>query len=102
MPVTAPAIIAQEEDRMGQSQPHRLLERQDSLDSFGHKLIAATRRVWARYWMRRAARATAGILHTLDDRALKDIGLDRSEIESVACECRTRSSRAPERRACLC
>jgi uncharacterized protein YjiS (DUF1127 family) len=65
-------------------------------------MIAATRRAWARYWTRRAARATAGILHTLDDRALKDIGLDRSEIESVACEFQTRGTRAPERRVCLC
>jgi uncharacterized protein YjiS (DUF1127 family) len=81
---------------MGQSQPHGL---HDSQVSVSHKMIAATRRVWARYWTQRAARATAGVLHTLDDRALKDIGLDRSEIESVAsCDCQ----RVPERRVCLC
>jgi uncharacterized protein YjiS (DUF1127 family) len=84
---------------MGQSQAHGL---HDSAGSLGHKMIAATRRAWATYWMHRAARATAGILHTLDDRALKDIGLDRSEIESVACECQTRGSRVPDRRVCLC
>ena len=85
---------------MGQSQPHGL---HDSAGSLGHKVIAATRRVWATYWTHRAARATAGILHTLNDRALKDIGLDRSEIESVAfCKCQTRGSRVPERRVCRC
>jgi uncharacterized protein YjiS (DUF1127 family) len=51
--------------------------------SIGHKVASLTRHVWTRYWTRRAARATAAMLHTLDDRALKDIGLDRSEIESV-------------------
>jgi uncharacterized protein YjiS (DUF1127 family) len=42
-----------------------------------------TRRSWTRYWARRAERATVAILRGLDDRALKDIGFDRSEIESV-------------------
>ena len=65
---------------MGQSQSHGL---HDGAGSLGNKMIAATRRAWTTYWTHRAARATAGILHTLDDRALKDIGLDRSEIESV-------------------
>jgi uncharacterized protein YjiS (DUF1127 family) len=51
--------------------------------SIGHKVLGVTRRAWASYWTHRAARATVGILHGLDDRALKDIGLDRSEIESV-------------------
>lgn len=56
----------------------------DDRGSIGHGMRAAARRAWTRYWTQRAARATAGILHRLDDRALKDIGLDRSEIESVA------------------
>jgi uncharacterized protein YjiS (DUF1127 family) len=49
--------------------------------------------VWTRYWTRRAEHATIGILHALDDRTLKDIGLDRSEIESAVC-----STRRDERR----
>jgi uncharacterized protein YjiS (DUF1127 family) len=42
-----------------------------------------TQRVWTRYWTRRAERATVAVLQTLDDRTLEDIGLDRSEIESL-------------------
>jgi uncharacterized protein YjiS (DUF1127 family) len=61
------------------------------------------RRAWTRYWTHRAARATAGILHRLDDRTLKDIGLDRSEIESVAYgDCQGHGARLPERRVCPC
>src|SRR5262245_30175221 len=51
--------------------------------SIGRKAANLARHVWARYWTRRAAHATVAVLHSLDDRALKDIGLDRSEIESV-------------------
>lgn len=40
---------------------------------------------WDAHWRRRAARATIYMLHQLDDRALHDIGLDRSEIESLVC-----------------
>jgi uncharacterized protein YjiS (DUF1127 family) len=49
----------------------------------GHKVLSLTRRAWSRYWTRRAACATVAILHALDNRALRDIGLDHSEIESV-------------------
>lgn len=52
--------------------------------AFAHRLVAAARLAWTRYWTRRAARATVGILQRLDDRALKDIGLNRSEIDRVA------------------
>jgi hypothetical protein len=40
-------------------------------------------------------RATVAILQTLDDRTLKDIGLDRREIESAV-----RSTHPGERRVC--
>lgn len=51
--------------------------------TIGRKVVDVTLRAWAAYWARRAEHATIAILHGLDDRALKDIGLDRSEIESV-------------------
>jgi uncharacterized protein YjiS (DUF1127 family) len=38
---------------------------------------------WEGYWTRRAKRATVALLRGLDDRVLHDIGIDRSEIESV-------------------
>jgi uncharacterized protein YjiS (DUF1127 family) len=65
-------------------------------DAIGHRLLAATRVAWTRYWTHRAARATFGILFRLDDRALKDLGLNRSEIERVANgDCRRASPCAP-------
>jgi uncharacterized protein YjiS (DUF1127 family) len=48
-----------------------------------YRLRNAARQAWAAYWTWRAQHATATILHALDDRTLKDIGIDRSEIESV-------------------
>ena len=39
--------------------------------------------VWRRYWQGRAKRATVELLHSLDDRTLRDIGLSRGEIQSV-------------------
>jgi uncharacterized protein YjiS (DUF1127 family) len=41
------------------------------------------RRAWHTYWDWRARQATVEILRTLDSRTLHDIGLSRSEIESV-------------------
>ena len=38
---------------------------------------------WEAYWMRRAQRVTVAMLRSLDDRRLHDVGIDRSEIESV-------------------
>ena len=60
--------------------------------SVGRRMADMTRHAWSRYWTRRAERAAIAVLHTLDDRSLKDIGLDRSEIESVV------SSAAPGER----
>jgi uncharacterized protein YjiS (DUF1127 family) len=63
-------------------------------DSVSRKVADVTRHAWSRYWTRRAERAAVAVLHTLDDRALKDIGLDRSEIESMV------RAQAAERRVC--
>jgi len=49
---------------------------------------------WRRYWQRRAKRATVELLHSLDDRTLRDIGLSRCEITSVV------YGRAGERTRC--
>jgi uncharacterized protein YjiS (DUF1127 family) len=38
---------------------------------------------WDAYWTMRARRTTVMMLRSLDDRSLHDIGVDRSEIESV-------------------
>lgn len=47
------------------------------------RLAAATVTVWQRYLEHRRLTATVRSLGALDDRTLKDIGLARSEIESV-------------------
>ena len=44
------------------------------------------RRAYARYRQRREARNIRDVLRGLDDRMLRDLGLDRSEIASVAAE----------------
>jgi uncharacterized protein YjiS (DUF1127 family) len=38
---------------------------------------------WRAYWLWRAREATITILHRLDQRTLRDIGIDPSEIRSV-------------------
>jgi uncharacterized protein YjiS (DUF1127 family) len=48
-----------------------------------HRIASALRSMWTAYWAYKAEQATAFVLHSLDDRTLKDIGMDRSEIESV-------------------
>ena len=47
---------------------------------------AALRRAYARYRTYRVARETYRALRLLDDRTLRDLGYDRSEIQSVAME----------------
>jgi uncharacterized protein YjiS (DUF1127 family) len=91
---------------MGQSQascPRLTPHPQQGQGSLGRRMLAATQRAWTCYWLHRAARATTGVLYALDDRALKDIGLDRSEVESVAYgNCGRSAARAADRRVCLC
>ena len=49
-------------------------------------------RLWNAYWDHQARRATAVMLYALSDRTLADIGVDRSEIESLV------NSRTEDRR----
>ena len=48
-----------------------------------HSLGSLLKSGWDAYWKRRARRATVMVLRSLDDRSLHDIGVDRSEIESI-------------------
>jgi uncharacterized protein YjiS (DUF1127 family) len=41
------------------------------------------RRWWRAYWAHRAQRASVQLLSGLNDRTLQDIGVNRSEIESI-------------------
>ena len=65
------------------------------------RLSDVVRRAWAGYWTRRAKRATVLVLRSLDSRTLKDIGLHRSEIESVVYG-QNEDDRASERRTTMC
>jgi len=47
------------------------------------RAAAAIRRMWRAWCDRQARRATAVIMHALDDRTLADIGLRRAEIDSL-------------------
>ncbi|KAB2847884.1 MAG: DUF1127 domain-containing protein [Hyphomicrobiaceae bacterium] len=47
------------------------------------RILLAARSWWQRYRHKRRLKATILSLESLDDRTLKDIGLNRSEIESV-------------------
>ena len=50
------------------------------------RLAQYLRQLWRAYWAHRARRASIVLLSSLDDRTLADIGLARSEIESVVRE----------------
>jgi len=58
------------------------------LSSAAHRVADMGKGLWQAYWRRRSERATINLLHALNDSVLHDIGIDRSEIESVV---RTRS-----------
>jgi uncharacterized protein YjiS (DUF1127 family) len=84
----------------GMAYSHTLVPafRQGSL--FG-RVSSAVRKVWLAYWTHKAERTAVFALRSLDDRTLKDIGLDRSEIESVV-HGRASAASAAERRVGTC
>lgn len=47
-------------------------------------VLNVVQRWWEAYWSSRARSATMFVLRGLDDRTLHDIGIQRSEIESIA------------------
>ncbi len=51
-----------------------------------HHAGTVARRIYARHTQRGEARAVYNVLSELDDRTLRDLGFDRSEIRSVAAE----------------
>jgi uncharacterized protein YjiS (DUF1127 family) len=51
--------------------------------SLSQSVASFVKREWTTYQVRRAKRATARILFELDDATLRDIGLSRSEVDSV-------------------
>jgi uncharacterized protein YjiS (DUF1127 family) len=53
-------------------------------DRLTSRAMAALQSAWLGFWQWWSLRATILLLQELDDRMLKDIGIDRSEIESIA------------------
>jgi uncharacterized protein YjiS (DUF1127 family) len=70
--------------------------------SLSQRFGNAVKRGWADYRTYRARRATILALHALDDSLLKDIGISRSEIESVAYELPCNNGRLRSRRIAMC
>jgi uncharacterized protein YjiS (DUF1127 family) len=77
-------------------------EREEYLRSLGRGLGRALRGLWAAsghvwhaYRARCRRQAEIAELHGMNDRALKDIGLTRVDIEALACYPRVRATRAP-------
>jgi uncharacterized protein YjiS (DUF1127 family) len=60
----------------------------------GRSLGEGLKAAWRAYWQRRVWRAAAEVLRRLDDRALRDIGISRAEVDCVVlsdtrhCGCR--------------
>jgi uncharacterized protein YjiS (DUF1127 family) len=63
--------------------PHVATANHRTAPTLAVKVAAVARRAWQAYWDWRARQATIEILRALDSRTLRDIGLSRSEIESV-------------------
>ena len=70
--------------------------------SMSHRLGAAFNNTWKKYWAWRATRAAIFALHGLHDHELKDMGIDRSEIESVVHGAAPGRKRSTERRIGMC
>ena len=76
-----------------------ILTAQASETSLSSRIAGHVRQAWQHYWTQKTRRAAVLALRTLDDRTLKDIGIDRSEIESVVY---TRGDDAGRHRVGIC
>jgi uncharacterized protein YjiS (DUF1127 family) len=68
------------------ARPHRSFTLGEVIAAAIQAAGAIARRAHARHRQRRPAQAIYDALHQLDDRTLRDLGFDRSEIRSVAAE----------------
>ena len=68
--------------------PHVTTANHRPAPTLAMKAGGIARRAWQAYWDWRARQATVEILRALDNRTLHDIGLSRSEIESVVRDAR--------------
>jgi uncharacterized protein YjiS (DUF1127 family) len=62
---------------------HRISSCGRPVRALGDRAGGRIAQAWRSYWQWRTRRAAVDLLHSLDDRTLRDIGVGRSEITSV-------------------
>ena len=60
-----------------------IVQRSETESSWLHKAGGVAKSAWSAYWEHRANRAAVAMLQSMDGQTLRDIGINRNEIESV-------------------
>ena len=60
-----------------------IVQTSETESSWLHRVGGLARSAWQAFWERRANRAAVVMLQSMDAQALHDIGVNRSEIESM-------------------